>query len=109
MKILLDECVTKKLKSYLDGFEVYTVNEMQWSEVKNGELLSLSVDKQFDIILTVDKNLIHQQKLEKYSVSIVVINSLSSKIEELELFIPSFLEQIHNLEKNKVYIIEKND
>jgi hypothetical protein len=29
MKILLDECVTKKLKSHLSGFEVYTVNEMK--------------------------------------------------------------------------------
>ena len=78
-----------KLKSFLDGFEVYTVNEMLWSGVKN-------------------KNMMYQQNIEKYPVSIVVINSTSSKIEELKLFIPSFLKQIHNFEKSKVYLIEKN-
>jgi len=28
MKILLDECVNKRLKSHLSGFEVYTVNDL---------------------------------------------------------------------------------
>ena len=64
MKILLDECVNKRLKSYLNDFEVYTVTEMGWSGTKNGELIQ---------------------------------------------FIPSFLKQIHHLEKNKAYIIEKDN
>ena len=65
MRVLLDECVNKRLKSHLSGFEVYTVNEMNWCGVKNGRLMSLCVDNQFDIILTIDKNLIHQQNIEK--------------------------------------------
>ena len=32
MKILLDECVTKKLKTYFDEFEVFTVIEMDWCQ-----------------------------------------------------------------------------
>jgi len=107
MKILLDECVNKRLKSHLSGFEVYTVNEMKWCGVKNGKLMSLCVANQFDIILTIDKNIIHQQNLEKYPVTIVVLNASNSKMEELILFIPSFLQQIHLFEKHKAYIIEK--
>lgn len=38
MKILLDECVTKKLKAYLKDFEVSTVTALGWSGVKNGKL-----------------------------------------------------------------------
>jgi len=34
MKILLDECVTKKLKHHLKEFEVYTVSEMNWNGIK---------------------------------------------------------------------------
>ena len=37
MKVLLDECVNKRLKSYLSDFDVYTVNEMKWCGVKNIE------------------------------------------------------------------------
>ncbi|MDR2232815.1 MAG: DUF5615 family PIN-like protein [Tannerella sp.] len=109
MKLLLDECVTKKLKSHLSGFEVYTVYEMEWSGVKNGELMSLCVANQFDIILTIDKNMIHQQNLEKFPIAIVVFNSITSKLEELILFIPSFLNQIQHFKKHKAYIIEKTD
>jgi len=107
MKILLDECVTKRLKSHLSDFEVYTVNEMKWCGVKNGKLMSLCVANQFDVILTIDKNIIHQQNIEKYPLTIVVFNASISKMEELILFIPSFLKQVHHFAKNKAYIIEK--
>jgi hypothetical protein len=61
MKILLDECVTKHLKLYLIGHEVSTVREMGWSGVKNGKLMTLCVENGFEILLTIDKNLQHQQ------------------------------------------------
>ena len=37
MKVLLDECVTKRLKPHLKDLEVYTVVEMGWSGMKNGK------------------------------------------------------------------------
>jgi hypothetical protein len=107
MKVLLDECVTKRLKPHLVGFEVRTVTEMGWSGVKNGKLLSLCVSHHFDILLTIDKNMMFQQNLEKHPVSIIVFNSASSKLEELVLFIPPFAEQSDMFEKSKVYIIER--
>ena len=60
MKVLLDECITKRLKPYLNNFEVYTILEMGWSGVKNGKLLSLCVMNHFDVILTIDKNMMYQ-------------------------------------------------
>ena len=107
MKVLLDECVTKKLKPYLNDIEVYTVFEMGWSGVRNGKLISLSVQHHFDVLLTIDKNMIYQHNLEKYPITIVVFNSLTSKLEELISFIPSFLQQKYQFEKKKAYIIEK--
>ena len=73
----------------------------------NGKLLSLCVDNNFDLLLTIDKNLMFQQNLDKYKVTIAVLNSLTSKIEELILFMPSFKVQVYKLEKYKAYIIEK--
>jgi hypothetical protein len=51
MKILLDECVTKRLKPFLAEFEVFTVLEMKWNGIKNGKLMSLCVDNNFDLLL----------------------------------------------------------
>jgi hypothetical protein len=58
--------------------------------------------------LTVDKNMMFQQNLEKFPIIIVILNSLTSKLEELILFIPSFLKQVTTFEKNRAYIIDIN-
>ncbi len=101
MKILLDECVTKRLKPYLTEFEVFTVSEMKWNGIKNGKLMTLCVDNNFDLLLTIDKNLMFQQNLDKYKLTIAVLNSSTSKIEELVLFMPSFKAQVDSLKNTK--------
>jgi len=40
MKILLDECITKRLKEYLKEYEVLTVRELKLSGIKNGKLMT---------------------------------------------------------------------
>jgi hypothetical protein len=107
MNLLLDECVTKKLKSQLLDFEVYTVSELGWNGVKNGKLMTLCVENNFDVLLTIDKNMMYQQNLEKYPIIIAVINSFTSKYEELILFIPFLIKQMPFLEKHKAYIIKR--
>ena len=107
MKILLDECVTKRLKPHLQEFEVFTVRELGWSGILNGRLMALCVENKFDVLLTIDKSLMFQQNLENYPVTIVVLNCLTSKVEELITFLPSFKIQVNALEKNKAYIINK--
>lgn len=49
MKILLDECITKRLKNHLQEFEVYTVRELGLSGIKNGKLMTYCTDNGFDI------------------------------------------------------------
>ncbi len=107
MKILLDECVTKKLKRHLTEFEVGTVVEMNWSGLKNGNLLSAAAAKEFDVLLTIDKNLQHQQNMNHYEITVVVLNVEKSKIDFLLELIPQFKERIGEYEKRKVYQIEK--
>jgi hypothetical protein len=62
MKILLDECVTKKLKSLLVGHTVFTIGQMDWKGLKNGILIKRAFQNNFDILLTIDKNICYQQK-----------------------------------------------
>ena len=107
MKILLDECVTKHLKPHLAGLDVFTVREMQWGGIKNGKLMALCVEHGFDVLLTIDKNLQYQQNLDRYPVTIAVLNSFSSKLEDLLLFLPAFRQQVEQFEKHKAYLISK--
>ena len=107
MKILLDECVTKHLKTHLTDHKVFTVREMQWGGIKNGKLMALCAEFGFDILLTIDKILQYQQNLQKYNLTIVVLNNFTSKVEELVLFLPGFHAQLPDFEKHKAYLIDK--
>jgi hypothetical protein len=108
MKILLDECVTKRLIEHLKEYELFTVSEQGWNGIKNGKLMTLCVENGFDILLTIDKNIVNQQNLIKHKLTLVILNSLTSKLEELVLFLPSFKTQVGQFEKHRAYIIEKD-
>ncbi len=107
MKILLDECVTKKVKELLLGHTVFTIGQMDWQGLKNGMLIKQAEQQNFDILLTIDKNISYQQNTSKYNISIVVLNCNNSTIESIKDYIPNFLEQANSFEKGMLYIIEK--
>ncbi len=107
MKILLDECVTKKLKAYLLEFDVQSVTEMGWSGLKNGKLLQAAANEQFDILLTIDKNLQYQQNVIQYDITVVVLDVAMSKLPYLLELLPLFKEQMPTFQRKRVYLIEK--
>lgn len=74
MKIILDECVPSIVKRGLPERSIVTVQEMGWAGIKNGKLLSL-VAAEFDIFITSDKNLRHQQNLSAINFSIILLPS----------------------------------
>jgi predicted nuclease of predicted toxin-antitoxin system len=106
MKILLDECVTKRLKSYLPG-SVFTVTEMHWNGLVNGKLMAKCIENDFDILLTIDKNILYQQSVDKYDIIVVVFDAPDSKINTLIQFIERFNERLSLFEKRNLYVIGK--
>ena len=63
MKILIDECAPRALKSSLaaHGYECLTVQEAGWAGKSNGELLSLA-ETAFEVFVTLDTNLRYQRR-----------------------------------------------
>jgi len=81
MRVLLDECVPKRVRQELPGHAVKTVVEMGWSGVKNGELLRrAAVD--FDCFLTVDRNLQFQQNVVGLKIGVVVVHAQGNDIAD---------------------------
>lgn len=60
MKVLLDECVDRRLAREIVGHDVRTARQMGWTAIANGELLALA-SEQFEVFVTVDRNLSFQQ------------------------------------------------
>lgn len=93
MKILLDECVDWRLALEILGHEVRTARQMGWSTTRNGELLALAA-KEFDLFVTVDRNLSFQQNLRVFSIAVVVLRAKSNRLSELRLLVPELLATI---------------
>ncbi len=107
MKILLDECVTKRLKGLLVDFNVSTVSENKWNGLRNGHLMKTAIENGFDVLITIDKNLIFQQNIKKADIIIVVFDSPTSNIADVGLFIPEFLIQIGTFTKGNAYLLNR--
>lgn len=96
MKILLDESLPRKLKySFSNENEVFTVRDMDWLGMKNGELLKLIVENKFDFFITVDKNLPYQQNTERLPITIFVLNAYNNRLATLQILIPKIFERIN--------------
>lgn len=102
MKILLDECFPKQLKSLLKHHVVKTVTEMEWNSLENGNLMRVAIKHDFDVLLTIDKNLQHQQNLKAYHIAIVVLDVRKSKVEFLKPLVLQFLQMAEQFGKREV-------
>jgi predicted nuclease of predicted toxin-antitoxin system len=74
VRILIDESLPRYLKQVLVEHAVFTVQEMGWAGIRNSELLA-KAESNFDVLLTADKNLRHQQNLSGLALAIIVFPS----------------------------------
>lgn len=106
MRVLLDEMLPRSLGRLLVGHLVRTVREMEWTSNKNGAPLRLAAT-QFNVLLTADRNLEHQQNLATLPVAVMVLEAKSNRIEALEPLVPEMLAELAVLEPRKLVRIPK--
>jgi hypothetical protein len=103
-RILIDECIDRRLASEIVGYEVTTVPQAGWAGLSNGELLTKAQHK-FDIFLTIDQNLSSQQNISKYEIAVVVLRGRSSRLSDLVLLLPELLNSIASIKPGTVTLI----
>jgi hypothetical protein len=91
--VLLDECVDARFAPHVVGFETHTVLSKGWSGISNGKLLALA-QAEFDVFVTVDKNLSFQQHLPKFSIAVILIQCKSNRVQDLLDILPNLLSAI---------------
>lgn len=101
MRVLLDESLPRPFAALLSGHEVRTVAAVGWSGTENGELLRLAAES-FDVLLTADRNLEHQQNLTTLPISVVVLVAPTNRLESLTPLVPELLELLKALPPHRV-------
>ena len=93
MRILLDECVPRKLGWHLVGYTWSTVPREGLAGVKNGELFT-AIQGKWEVLFTTDANIPWQQVVAKYDLGVVIVRARSNDIADLPPWVPQILKTL---------------
>jgi len=101
VRVLLDEMLDRRLRRLLpEGVEAVTVRERGWDSKKNGELLALA-EKEFDVLLTTDRGIPHQQDISRFDLEVVVLSARSNRLSDLEPRMEGVRRLIEEIEQDR--------
>jgi len=103
-KILLDECIDRRLARQVSGHEVKTAPEMGWAGLDNGELLARA-ENEFYIFITVDRNLIFQQNLPKFAIAVLILHAPTNRLQDLLPLVPKIHDALTDPQQGKAIAV----
>jgi hypothetical protein len=71
--VLFDHGTPKGLARALSGHTVHTAQSQGWDTLDNGALLKAAEDASFEVLVTTDRRIRHQQNLRARRVAVVVV------------------------------------
>lgn len=102
MRILFDESTPRGLGRGFVGHETAAATRLGWAGVHNGELLRRAVATGFDVLVTADRNMRHQQNIAKSGIAVVVLIARSNRLEDYLPLVPDVLDVLPRLKPGDV-------
>jgi hypothetical protein len=102
MRILLDECIDEGLRHSFSGHDCRTCRYAGLRGLTNGQLLAAAEQAGFELLVTVDQNIPHQQNLVDRSISLVVLQARTTNLDDLLVLIPEVLQALDTLKPGGV-------
>jgi hypothetical protein len=93
------------LKRELPGHDVRTAPEMDWASKRNGELLQLA-QREFDVFLTVDRNLQHEQNLASFDIAVIVLVARGNRLDDLRPLMSAVRESLSIAKRGAALVVE---
>lgn len=75
MKILFDHGTPTPLRNHLRDHSIDRSAKKGWELLKNGELIRKAEEKGYEVIITTDQNMRHQQNLTENGLAIIMLLS----------------------------------
>lgn len=83
MRVLLDECVHERFRTYFSGHDCQTARYAKLTGLENGALLTAAERAGFEVLLTLDQHMEHQQNLARRKLAIIVVHAKSNTMKDL--------------------------
>lgn len=102
MRVLLDENIDELLRElFAEDFLVLTVRGRGWRGIANGELLRMA-EREFDALVTMDRNLEYQQNLRVLDLGVVVLRAHSNAYDVVAPLMPEVNEALRRIHAGQV-------
>jgi hypothetical protein len=85
----------------LGGIDVRTVADQGWLGISNGQLLALAA-ADFEVFVTVDRNLPFQQHLPKFDIAVILLRAKTNRLDDLVVLVPDLIAAIPGAKKSAV-------
>ncbi len=111
MRLFLDECLPHDLARTLSSHHsVKTAADMGWSGIQNGRLLkALRESGEFDVFVTADKSLPHQQNLRDLTFAIVLLRLRSTRVADVLARVPALLQKLPLARPGEITVVPTTD
>jgi hypothetical protein len=97
MRLLLDECIDEGFRHHFAGHECQTCRYAGLTGLANGALLAAADQAGFEVLITVDQNMPHQQSLRGRSIALVVVRARTTNLDDLVVLLPEVLTALETL------------
>ncbi len=99
---MIDECLNWRLGRALTGHFATSVAKMGWNGIKNGQLLALAEQNQFDVLLTADRNLSFQQNTSQLRLVVVILEGTGIQLHETLPLMPKVIAVLPTCQPGQV-------
>lgn len=101
MRVLLDNCVPRKLATHLVGHQTTTVAKLGWNSLNDGPLLD-AAENQCDVFVTMDRSIPFQQQLGHRSFAVILLRATSNRIEQLQPLVSDILTTLADIQPGQL-------
>jgi len=104
VNILLDENLDWRLRRDPAGHTAESVSLIGWAGLKNGALLA-AAEKRFEVLLTMDSNMVHQQNLPRFRIALVALRAKSNRLADTRPLMPKVLAALPGIQPGTLTVI----
>jgi len=103
MRVLLDEHLPHRLRQlFAPEIEVVTVGYLGWQGTRNGNLLRAAQDEGFDVLITMDRGIPHEQDLRDLRIGILLLQAKSNRMADLEPLMANVHETLARIQPGEI-------
>lgn len=97
MRILLDECVDQRLRLLFTGHDCQTAGYAKLAGLKNGALFEAAEQAGFEVLVTTDQAIPHQQNLTGRRIALLILCAPTNRLADLAGLLPATLVVLDGL------------